>query len=219
MNGADPYAALHQEAAQHNTGSSTPTVSATISAAATPTTATQPTPAPAAAIPAGTASRGSTPGRAGGFPILDKHIKPLVGSDTAKAVRIRLLCSHALPHHSHSAYAVFAVFSIRILNSFARSGVASVIISCSRARGGLMMYEIHTSGIDICAGNLLFILLSGNIYVFMRELIDVKLAWAVCKYKRSHSTNSRKMVPHTYCCRSLGNQLRLRSYLPLSDWA
>lgn len=63
MNGADPYSALHHQTAQ---------------------------PAPAVPPPAQATTRVAAGGVARGFPILDKHTKPLVGSDTAKAVSGRL---------------------------------------------------------------------------------------------------------------------------------
>lgn len=54
------------------------------------------------ATPPTVTAREATAGSATGFPILDKHTKPLVGSDTAKAVRyvepfalkIRALCGY-----------------------------------------------------------------------------------------------------------------------------
>ncbi|CAM9435604.1 unnamed protein product [Scytosiphon promiscuus] len=87
MNGADPYSALH-----HGAG-------AGASAPAAPPAAAPPTPTGAAAAAAeqraAIAGGGGGTGSVGGadsqqcatatFPILDKHTKPLVGSDTAKA--------------------------------------------------------------------------------------------------------------------------------------
>lgn len=80
MNGADPYSALEHQGHQAASGN-----------ASTYQTAASPAPVAATASTAsGPRSVTGTSGHVGGFPILDKHTKPLVGSDTAKAVRISM---------------------------------------------------------------------------------------------------------------------------------
>eukprot|EP00752_Nemacystus_decipiens_P009894 g8827.t1 len=83
MNGADPYSALHHQ--QHQAGVNTTAGSAAGAVAQPPV----PTPGAAAAVAAEQrASAGAAApqhSRTTNFPILDKHTKPLVGSDTAKA--------------------------------------------------------------------------------------------------------------------------------------
>lgn len=83
MNGADPYSALHHQ--QQQAGANTTVAGAGAVAQA-------PVPTPAAAAAAAAAQRAAAGAAASqqcgttSFPVLDKHIKPLVGSDTAKAV-------------------------------------------------------------------------------------------------------------------------------------
>lgn len=89
MNGADPYSALHN---QQQAGPS-PMAAGGGTAAGAVAQAPAQTPASAAAAAAEQRAATGAAGVAGGqqcgasFPILDKHAKPLVGSDTAKAVR------------------------------------------------------------------------------------------------------------------------------------
>lgn len=88
MNGADPYSALHQQqqaggnAAPAGGGGSTPGLAAS-SAFST-----------AASSQSASRAASGTNGNGGqtGFPILDKHAKPLVGSDTATAVSGFVCC-------------------------------------------------------------------------------------------------------------------------------
>lgn len=90
MNGADPYSALHH---QQQVGPN-PMAAGGGTAAGVVAQAPAQTPAAAAAAAAeqraATGAAGVAGGQQGGasFAILDKHAKPLVGSDTAKAVRI-----------------------------------------------------------------------------------------------------------------------------------
>eukprot|EP00903_Cladosiphon_okamuranus_P013917 g12945.t1 len=90
MNGADPYSALHHQ--QQQVGANATAAGA--GAAAGTAMAQPPVPTPAAAAVAAAAAAeqraaaaagASQQCRAASFPILDKHTKPLVGSDTAKA--------------------------------------------------------------------------------------------------------------------------------------
>ncbi|CAM9522470.1 unnamed protein product [Ectocarpus sp. 13 AM-2016] len=85
MNGADPYSALHHHQQQQQLAGAGSGAGAA---------ASQPTQTPGAAAAAAAAQRAAAAGasaadppqcKTDGFPILDKHTKPLVGSDTAKA--------------------------------------------------------------------------------------------------------------------------------------
>lgn len=91
MNGADPYSALHQQQQLAGAGGAA-------GAAASPPTQTPGAAAAAAAEQRAAAAAGASvvdppQCEAGGFPILDKHAKPLVGSDTAEAVRSLIVYS------------------------------------------------------------------------------------------------------------------------------
>lgn len=86
MNGADPYSALHQV----QQAASIPLAAGGGAAAGVIAQAPAQTLAAAAAeqrAATGAAGVAGTQCGAEGFPILDKHAKPLVGSDTAQAVR------------------------------------------------------------------------------------------------------------------------------------
>ena len=94
MNGADPYSALHH--AQQAAGSSNPTTAGTGASGVGGVSATPPSQTPGAAAAAAAEQRAAASAAspadqcaATGFPILEKHTKPLVGSDTAKAVRCK----------------------------------------------------------------------------------------------------------------------------------
>ncbi|CAB1119021.1 unnamed protein product [Ectocarpus sp. CCAP 1310/34] len=85
MNGADPYSALHHLQQQQQLAGAGSGAGAA---------ASQPTQTPGAAAAAAAEQRAAAAGasaadppqcKTDGFPILDKHTKPLVGSDTAKA--------------------------------------------------------------------------------------------------------------------------------------
>ncbi|CAN0546639.1 unnamed protein product, partial [Ectocarpus sp. 12 AP-2014] len=85
MNGADPYSALHHQQQQQQLAGAGSGAGAA---------ASQPTQTPGAAAAAAAEQRAAAAGasaadppqcKTDGFPILDKHTKPLVGSDTAKA--------------------------------------------------------------------------------------------------------------------------------------
>lgn len=76
MNGADPYSALNHEP-----------LAQPMSAAAAAAVGGGAAPASSAATRTPTTTRAAAAGATTDFPILDKHTKPLVGSDTAKAVR------------------------------------------------------------------------------------------------------------------------------------
>eukprot|EP00904_Undaria_pinnatifida_P002594 jgi/Undpi1/12335/HiC_scaffold_5.g02011.m1 len=84
MNGADPYSALHtQQQQQQQQPASFPAAGA---GASSPSTAAAATPPPQATTSGGAASeRSCAAAQNAGYPIMDKHIKPLVGSDTSKA--------------------------------------------------------------------------------------------------------------------------------------
>lgn len=79
MNGADPYSALHQQ--QQGLAQSQMSVEGSFAAPVPPQAQ-----AHSRGGGSGVGERGSETCNAG-FPILDKHKNPLVGSDTAKAVR------------------------------------------------------------------------------------------------------------------------------------
>ncbi len=89
MNGADPYSALHQQQQAVGSGNATMAGSGLGGTVAPP-----PSQTPGAAAAAAAEQRAAAGATASAdqcaatrFPILEKHIKPLVGSDTAKAVR------------------------------------------------------------------------------------------------------------------------------------
>lgn len=89
MNGADPYSALHHHQQQVGANATAPGAGAAAGAGV----AQPPVPTPGAAAAAAAEQRAAAAAAASqqcsaaSFPILDKHAKPLVGSDTAKAVR------------------------------------------------------------------------------------------------------------------------------------
>lgn len=83
MNGADPYSALHTQQQQQLQPASFPSGGA---GAISPSVAATPSPTAATNGGAATERRGAAAQNAG-YPIMDKHTKPLVGSDTSKAVR------------------------------------------------------------------------------------------------------------------------------------
>lgn len=80
MNGADPYSALHTQQQQQQQQQLQP--------ASFPTGGAGATSSPPAATSGGAAAeRSCAAAQNAGYPIMDKHAKPLVGSDTSKAVR------------------------------------------------------------------------------------------------------------------------------------